>query len=204
VWTSPRVRVATDSLPGRYGSGGMSTRDENGREDEDWFDDQEEWQDEPTREKARPRGDGFQLPPPGSPERRRLVLVAVLAGLVLLVIIAAVLASGGDDDEAEPANPTTQAADTAPATTTAPGAGGQVALVPAGAPLAQGDSGPRVRRLQRALNELGYAVGQPDGQYGPATAQAVRSFQEDAGLDADGIAGQQTIQDINQALREGG
>jgi hypothetical protein len=179
----------------------MSTRDENGREDEDWFADQEEWQDEPTREQARPRGDGFRLPPPGSPERRRLVLVAVLAALVLLVIIAAVLASGGDD-EAEPVTTSPAATDTAPATTTGPtGTGGQAALVPAGEPLAQGDSGPRVRALQRALNQLGYDVGQPDGQFGPGTAQAVRSFQEDAGLDADGVAGQQTIQAINQELR---
>ena len=205
AWTSPVGPGRTDSLPGRYGSEDMSTRDEDGREDEDWFDDQEEWQDEPTREQAGRRGDGFQLPPPGSPERRRLVLVAVLAGLVLLVIIAAVLASGGDDDEAEPTAPTTQATDTAPATTTTgAGAGGQAALVPAGEPLTQGDSGARVRRLQRALNQLGYDVGQPDGEYGPGTAQAVRSFQGDAGLDADGVAGQETIQAINQALREQG
>jgi Putative peptidoglycan binding domain len=183
----------------------MRTGDDNGREEEeDWFAEEEQWQDQPTMEKAASRGEGLRLPPPGSPERRRLVLVSVLAGLLLLVIVAAVLASG--DDDADPATTTTPAAGTEPTTTTTPatGTGAQPALVPTGEPLAQGDSGPRVRALQRALNQLGYDVGQPDGQFGPGTAEAVRAFQGDAGLEADGIAGQETIQAINQELREQG
>jgi Putative peptidoglycan binding domain/CHAP domain len=53
-------------------------------------------------------------------------------------------------------------------------------------------SGVDVRELQDRLSELGYPVGDLDGRYGPATAAAVRSFQRDQGLEADGIAGPAT------------
>lgn len=40
--------------------------------------------------------------------------------------------------------------------------------------------------MQQRLIELGYAPGQPDGVLGPATRRALRAFQADAGLIADG------------------
>jgi N-acetylmuramoyl-L-alanine amidase len=43
--------------------------------------------------------------------------------------------------------------------------------------------------IQSRLNNLGYPCGRPDGIIGPLTQAAVRSFQEDNGLDVDGIAG---------------
>jgi hypothetical protein len=195
----------------------MRDRDDDGRQSEDWFA-EEEWEDEPTEERARPRGDGPHLPPPGSPERRRLILVAVLAALVLLVVVAAVLASGDDDGEAGPTPTPPPATETGPATgttatdtgtgtggtDTGTGTGGQANQVPANQTLAEDDSGPAVRALQEALNELGYDVGQPDGDFGPATAEAVRAFQESVGLPADGIAGPQTLRAINQALAQQG
>lgn len=49
-----------------------------------------------------------------------------------------------------------------------------------------------VLALQRKLRALGYAPGPPDGVYGVATESAVRAFQRDHGLDADGIAGPRT------------
>jgi len=39
-----------------------------------------------------------------------------------------------------------------------------------------------IAETQRLLNELGYDAGPVDGQMGPATRQAIRSFQRDAGL----------------------
>jgi len=63
-----------------------------------------------------------------------------------------------------------------------------------------GDEGEQVLELQQALVQLGYEPGEPDGNYGPATVEAVRSFQTAAGLPADGIAGPTTLSAINDAL----
>ncbi len=57
-----------------------------------------------------------------------------------------------------------------------------------------------MRQLQRALNELGFDAGRPDGVYGDATAAAVRRFQRDAGLAPDGIVGPRTLRALNGAL----
>ncbi|WP_078900660.1 D-Ala-D-Ala carboxypeptidase family metallohydrolase [Streptomyces sp. SBT349] len=64
--------------------------------------------------------------------------------------------------------------------------------------LNQGASGEDVRQLQiRVSGYPGYgAVLALDGEYGPATAAAVRRFQQAYGLGADGIAGQQTFNKI--------
>lgn len=58
--------------------------------------------------------------------------------------------------------------------------------------LYNGTSGTDVKALQDALNQLGYNSGDVDGNYGPATAQAVRRFQSAMGLPADGDFGPQT------------
>ncbi len=46
-----------------------------------------------------------------------------------------------------------------------------------------------IRRLQARLNALGYDTGTPDGIPGPATRKAIRAFQRDRGLIADGYHG---------------
>jgi peptidoglycan hydrolase-like protein with peptidoglycan-binding domain len=57
--------------------------------------------------------------------------------------------------------------------------------------LRQGSNGGAVKILQLTLNSKGYAlVG--DGIFGPATDRAVRQFQSNSGLQADGIVGPQT------------
>lgn len=58
--------------------------------------------------------------------------------------------------------------------------------------LKPGVKGDEVTRLQEHLKTLGYYSGEVDGQYGPATQEAVLRFQEQHGLDADGIAGEAT------------
>lgn len=54
-----------------------------------------------------------------------------------------------------------------------------------------GATGEAVRRVQTKLNSHGAAL-KVDGQFGPATALAVQSFQRRANLDADGIVGART------------
>ena len=58
--------------------------------------------------------------------------------------------------------------------------------------LRKGDEGPDVVTLQQALAELGYLTGAADGNFGTGTQTAVKKFQQDNDLDADGIAGKMT------------
>ena len=58
--------------------------------------------------------------------------------------------------------------------------------------LREGDEGDAVRQLQERLRELGYDVSSATGYYGTETAAAVRQFQTNNSLTADGIAGQGT------------
>ena len=60
--------------------------------------------------------------------------------------------------------------------------------------LRKGDEGPGVVTLQQALAELGYLSGAADGNFGTGTQTAVKKFQADAGLEADGIAGKKTLE----------
>ena len=54
-----------------------------------------------------------------------------------------------------------------------------------------GDQGEEVTQLQSALASLGYSVA-VDGDFGSATARAVKAFQESRGLEADGLVGAAT------------
>ena len=56
-----------------------------------------------------------------------------------------------------------------------------------------GSQGEEVRAIQTKLQSLGYNIGTIDGQYGSKTQEAVRQFQRDRGLGADGIAGSKTL-----------
>lgn len=55
--------------------------------------------------------------------------------------------------------------------------------------LRPGASGYQVKRLQRLLARRGFDPGTADGDFGPATEQAVKAAQKAHGLEADGIAG---------------
>jgi hypothetical protein len=80
--------------------------------------------------------------------------------------------------------------------------------------LRSGERGADVRRLQEVLNELGISSGRADAVFGPLTAAAVRGFQLDTGITADGIVGPNTraalddrydpgVQQPNRILRHG-
>ena len=68
--------------------------------------------------------------------------------------------------------------------------------------LRYGDEGPDVKRMQEMLIELGYDLGAwgADGDFGDCTEIALKQFQADAGIDADGECGPETVKALNAAL----
>lgn len=56
-----------------------------------------------------------------------------------------------------------------------------------------GSSGEEVKQIQSKLKAWGYYSGNVDGIYGSQTYEAVKAFQRNNGLSADGIAGSQTL-----------
>ncbi|HWP79181.1 MAG TPA: spore cortex-lytic enzyme [Candidatus Acidoferrum sp.] len=56
-----------------------------------------------------------------------------------------------------------------------------------------GSRGNEVTQVQKKLAALGYSVGAADGVFGAKTLAAVKQFQRDRGLTADGIVGPQTL-----------
>lgn len=69
--------------------------------------------------------------------------------------------------------------------------------------LGRGSVGEAVRDLQQKLSALGYPLA-ADGIFGKDTEKAVRAFQRDHGLGADGIVGPRTFSAISEALPFGG
>ncbi len=68
-----------------------------------------------------------------------------------------------------------------------------VALAHASGVYEEGDGGQDVAQIQTRLNALGYATA-ADGEFGEATTAAVKAFQKDRGLEADGVVGAATYQ----------
>lgn len=56
----------------------------------------------------------------------------------------------------------------------------------------EGDWGQEVAQVQAKLGALGYAAGPADGEFGSMTTAAVKAFQKDRGLEADGVVGLDT------------
>ena len=56
-----------------------------------------------------------------------------------------------------------------------------------------GSRGDEVRSIQKKLRQLGYYSGSVDGIYGSRTESAVKAFQRNCGITADGIAGPKTL-----------
>jgi len=146
-------------------------------------------------------GDSAAPPPrrrraPSSLDPRLVILVAI--GLVILLIVglavAGVFSSSSSKQQPPLYTITTHTTTTQTTTTT-------TSSVPAPTTtLKPGDTGHQVTVLQLALAHLGYSVGKVDGVYGPATEQAVKSFQTAHGLTADGVCGPKTIEALKKAL----
>lgn len=75
----------------------------------------------------------------------------------------------------------------------APTAGAVAAYIPPPVTLRKGSTGEDVRKLQAALHIF------TDGQFGPLTETALKNFQKDHGLVADGIAGPQSWKALTAA-----
>jgi hypothetical protein len=142
--------------------------------------------------------------------RRRILWGAAALGAILVIVIAVVALAGGDgDNDVATQIPTTTVAqppppppsqNTSPAKTTTTPAAAETITIGAGEKLETGSTGAEVEAVQQALTTLGLDPGPVDGNYGAATAEAVKQFQQAHGLDADGIVGPATAQAINQAL----
>ncbi|HEY1012773.1 MAG TPA: peptidoglycan-binding domain-containing protein, partial [Herpetosiphonaceae bacterium] len=131
--------------------------------------------------------------------------------LPLLALLAVLAGCAGDAASARPTVTPPPTSETRPKPTAAPtaAAGGQDATPAPAQPtsevtldgfsrpllLKEGDRlrGDDVLAVQQRLLQLGYSqVGEADGIFGPATEAAVKDFQEQNGLVADGVVGEQT------------
>jgi lysozyme family protein/peptidoglycan hydrolase-like protein with peptidoglycan-binding domain len=84
------------------------------------------------------------------------------------------------------------------------GTGGTVVVTPDDGTLTMGAIGDQVRQLQAGLTQLGFAVGDIDGEFGPNTSAGVSAFQTAHGLPPTGSADQATRQALARALEGGG
>lgn len=64
--------------------------------------------------------------------------------------------------------------------------------------VANPQAGDDVLSLQRRLTELGFEVGRVDGVFGPRTGEALREFQRNVGLPADGTCGPSTFKALGR------
>lgn len=123
-----------------------------------------------------------------------IIVVSVLAVFFAILAAAGVFSSGPAPvpTVSTPTLPPTTQATTTQTTTQTTQAPSQT--------LKPGDTGAQVKQLQVALNSLGYSVGTPDGDYGPATQSAVEQFQAANNLATDGVVGPETLAKLQQAL----
>jgi putative peptidoglycan binding protein len=144
----------------------------------------------------------------GEPSRR--LIVGAIVGAVIL-LLAGVLAgalvsrslSGGVETTTSLVTTTatlttTLTTSTTPSTTTS-STPTSPATLPEGVVLRRGAKGAEVRQVQEALVALGYST-TIDGKFGPATAQAVESFQASSGLTEDGVVGPATLSALSAAI----
>jgi len=69
-------------------------------------------------------------------------------------------------------------------------------------PYTVGDSGEMVLWIQKALSALKYYDGTLNSAFDESLKKAVQDFQNDHGLEADGVAGEQTIEKLREELKK--
>jgi hypothetical protein len=197
------------------------------QDDFDWLDDpryfdagraeESEQPGRPARERAAAGARERQAPPSQSAvvmRRRRIAAIAAFAIVVAVGIGIAVAVGGGGGSSNTPAvQPTPPATPPAPPAATPPPAPPaaqpkpKTALpkvtLPSNGQLATGDNGTQVVALQKVLKALGFYDGKPDGDFGPATKDAVVAFQTEHGLSPDGIVGSTTADKLNAVAAAG-
>ena len=75
---------------------------------------------------------------------------------------------------------------------------------PSGTTLKLNSQGASVTQLQTDLKQLGYYYGSITGNFGDKTEDAVKEFQKDKGLPADGVAGSKTLAAVKAAIDKAG
>ncbi len=140
---------------------------------------------------------------------RRLTAGAIVGAMILIVAgaLAGALVSRSLNGGVETTTSlvtttatltTTLTTSTTPSTTTS-STPTTPATLPEGVVLRRGAKGAEVRQVQEALVALGYST-TIDGKFGPATAQAVKSFQASSGITDDGVVGPATLSAISAAV----
>jgi peptidoglycan hydrolase-like protein with peptidoglycan-binding domain len=99
---------------------------------------------------------------------------------IAALLFVALIAGCGDDDDGEESTSTTAAS--APETEDSEAEDAEAEAAAAAA----------VTELQDVMTDLGYYSGPIDGVYGPATTEGVKAMQEDLGVTADGLYGEET------------
>jgi hypothetical protein len=129
-----------------------------------------------------------------------IIALSVLA--IFFAILAAVGVFNGSKAAVPPVTTPTVHITTTTATTT-PTHSTPTVQAPTQTPLKEGDTGPQVKQLQKALAAVGFSAGTPDGDYGPSTMNAVERFQVAKNLGEDGIYGPGTQAALQKALNAG-
>lgn len=139
----------------------------------------------------------LNVAPVNEPPARVLVIDTAAATPTVIDAGCAIGVTATLDRNGTPAPPTTPVPTTtsvapttaAPTTTTIP----RCTYVDAddAYPLRKCDKGPAVRAIQEQINKRGQTI-DVDGYFGPGTEQAVRNFQQAAGLEVDGLVGPAT------------
>jgi peptidoglycan hydrolase-like protein with peptidoglycan-binding domain len=136
--------------------------------------------------------------------------------VALAVGLGAAACGGGDDDGGDAFTGETDTGSLLPVDTgfteeppappavteETPGEAIQIAVPKAGESIGPQSPAARVAELQEALIVLGFKIGEPDGIYGGKTVNAVKRFQKNHKLQADGLVGTKTARAINKELRE--
>ncbi len=163
-----------------------------------------------TRQSAQGEGEPHAAIRVREGERSRRLIVGAIVGAMILIVAGALAGAlvsrslnGGVETTTSLVTTTatlttTLTTSTTPSTTTS-STPTTPATLPEGVVLRRGAKGAEVRQVQEALVALGYST-TIDGKFGPATAQAVKSFQASSGLTDDGVVGPATLSALSAAV----